>query len=199
MLSCLAWPSFSPARSGETCSRARYALSDGARDDSWDSIGWDAEPERQGDPDRDQVLGLARRLAEQRERQRSEDMSQLEELKRALRERAADVARRELEVEERTRRLEQQETAPPRSRCRPAEKPRVDEDRAYADELLARRDADIEERTRAAETRERELAKREAAVLSRQLELEEAEPALSERERLGGELEQAGAGATASR
>src|SRR3954452_4440171 len=155
----------------------------GARDDSWDSIGWDAEPERQGDPDRDQVLGLARRLAEQRERQRAEDLSQLEELKRALRERAADVARRELEVERRTRELDEQET-PKRHRFRRGERqPAVDPDRAYAEEILARRETEVDERTRIVDTKERELAEREAALLARQLELEEAEPQLRERER----------------
>src|SRR3954447_20977544 len=115
-----------------------------AQHDSWESIGWEVPPSGQDDLDRPELQELARRFAQQRERQRSEDLVQLEELKRALRERAADVARRELEVEERTRRLEQQETAPRRSRFRRAEKPPVDEDRAYADELLARRDADIE-------------------------------------------------------
>src|SRR5213083_2534976 len=78
-----------------------------SRGDSWESIGWEAawqQPEEEAD--RDQVLRLARQLAEARERQSAEALVQVEDLKRALRERAADVARRELEVERRTRELE---------------------------------------------------------------------------------------------
>src|SRR5919199_3837781 len=66
-------------------------------EDSWESVGWAAEQ----DLDRDEVLRLARSLAEQRERQRAEDLAEVDELKRALRERAADVAAREHEVERR--------------------------------------------------------------------------------------------------
>src|SRR3954449_10485112 len=170
MLSFQAWRRFSPARSGETCGRARYALSMETREDSW-------EPD---DLDRGQVKELARRLAAQR----AEDLAQLDELKRALRERAADVARRELHVERRTREREDAGAPPRRARrFRRAEKPQVDEDRAYADELIARRETDIDERTRTVEARERELAERETAVLARKLELDELEPKLAERER----------------
>src|SRR3954463_10202713 len=106
---------------------ARSALSM-AQHDSWESIGWDIPPLGQDDLDRQELQQLARRLAEQRERQRAEDLSQLEELKRSLRERAADVARRELEVERRTRELEEQET-PKRHRFRRGERqPAVDPD-----------------------------------------------------------------------
>src|SRR5881392_4145618 len=70
--------------------------------DSWESVGWPEE-----DADRDQVLRLARQLAEARERQNVEALLQVEDLKRALRERANAVARRELEVEKRTRELEE--------------------------------------------------------------------------------------------
>src|SRR5689334_25118240 len=104
------------------------------REDSWESIGWDPAWSQTDDLDREQVLQLARRLASQRERQRSEDLVQIEDLKRALRERAADVARRELEVEQRTRELEEQETPRRSLRFRRAEKPAVDEDRPYAEE-----------------------------------------------------------------
>src|SRR5690242_1532531 len=155
----------------------RYALAMEQHEDSWESAGW-----LQDDLNREEVLQLARRLAAQRERQRTNDLVQIEDLKRALRERAADVARRELEVERRTRELEGHEEAPRRTlRFRRAEKPAVDEDRAYAEELAARRDSELEERTHAVEARERELAERETALLARQLELEEAEPALAER------------------
>src|SRR5947209_19814390 len=78
-----------------------------SRGDSWESPGWEtAWQESAEDPDRDQVLELARRLAEQHRRQNAEALVEVEGLKRALRERAADVARRELEVERRTRELD---------------------------------------------------------------------------------------------
>ena len=70
-----------------------------SRGDSWESTGWEAAWQRPEEKaDRDEVLQLARRLAEARERQSAEALVQVEDLKRALRERAADVARRELEV-----------------------------------------------------------------------------------------------------
>src|SRR5256712_3502858 len=103
--------------------------------DSWESVGWPEE-----DADRDQVLRLARQLAEARERQNVEALLQVEDLKRALRERAADVARRELEVERRTREMEELD-APGREgrrlRLRRSERPQG-ADNAYAEELLAR-------------------------------------------------------------
>src|SRR6476469_10600284 len=161
-----------------------------SRGDSWESVGWEAawqQPEE--DADRDEVQRLARQLAEARQRQTVEALVQVEDLKRALRERAADVARRELEVERRTRELEEPE--PPRRslRFRRAEKPAVDEDSAYAEELLARRESELEERAQTVEARERELQGRETALLARQLQLEEAEPALAARERRVAELE----------
>src|SRR3954471_22618872 len=188
MLSFQACQRFSPARSGETCARARYALSMEPREESWETIGWEAGSAQPDDPDRGQVMELARRLAAQR----AEDLAQLDELKRALRERAADVARRELDVERRTRELEEAGAPPRRARrFRRAEKPQIDEDRAYADELIARRETDVEERARAADARERELAERETAVLARKLELDEREPELAERERDVSELQSA--------
>src|SRR5919198_1863802 len=75
-------------------------------EDSWETP-WEAEQ----DFDRDEVLRLARHLAEQRQRQRAEDLAEIEELKRTLRERAADVAAREAEVEQRRVELEQREAA----------------------------------------------------------------------------------------
>src|SRR5213083_1367808 len=124
--------------------------------DSWESVGWEAawqQPEEEAD--RDQVLRLARELAEARQRQTVEALVQVEDLKRALRERAADVARRELEVERRTRELGEPEAPRRTLRFRRAEKPAVDEDRAYAEELLARRESELAERAQAVETRER--------------------------------------------
>src|SRR5213592_3904131 len=156
------------------------------RGDSWEMAGWQ-QPEQ--DTDREEVLRLARHLAEARERQNVEALVQVDDMKRALRERAADVARRELEVERRIRELEDPEAPRRTFRFRRAEKPAVDEDRAYAEELLSRREAEVDERAQAVETRERELAERETALLARQLELGEAEPALAERERRLAELE----------
>src|SRR4051794_34987213 len=150
MLFFQAWRRFSPARSGETCARARYALSMETREDSW-------EPD---DLDRGQVKELARRLAAQR----AEDLAQLDELKRALRERAADVARRELDVERRTRELEEAGAPPRRARrFRRAEKPQVDEDRAYADQLIARPEAGVGGRPPAVGAREGGVGGGEAA------------------------------------
>src|SRR3954469_6267933 len=124
-----------------------------SRGDSWESTGWEAawqQPE--GKADRDEVLQLARRLAEARQRQSTEDLVQIEDLKRALRERAADVARRELEVERRTRELEEQEAPRRASRFRRAERPAPpDADRAYGEEILARRETEVEERVQAAD------------------------------------------------
>src|SRR5262249_3690443 len=125
---------------------------------SWENAGW-----QHGGPSREEVLQLARRLAAQRERQRSDDLVELDDLKRALRERAADVARRELEVERRTRELDEQEAPRRTLRFRRAEKPVVDEDRAYAEELLARRETEVERRTQTLQARERQRARRERA------------------------------------
>src|SRR5437762_10438297 len=116
-----------------------------SRGDSWESPGWEAAWQQPTeDPDRDQVLELARRLAEQHRRQSTEALVEVEDLKRALRERAADVARRELEVERRTRELDAQAHADGRRtlRLRRLERPPAGEgDRAYAEELLTRREA----------------------------------------------------------
>src|SRR5439155_10530207 len=140
-------------------------------ENSWESIGWEASSAQQDDVDREQVLELARRLAEQRQRQRAEDLVQIEDLKRALRERAADVARRELEVERRLRELDEQETPRRSLRFRRAERQPAEDtgDQAYAEELLSRRETELEERGQAVAAREREVAEREAAALARQL------------------------------
>src|SRR6266581_6373854 len=154
------------------------------REDSWESIGWDASSAQKDDVDREQVLELARRLAEQRQRQRAEDLVQIEDLKRALRERAADVARRELEVERRARELDEIDARSHegrRLRLRRSERPQ-EADRAYREELLARRDTEALERLNALVPREREVAERETALLARELEVEEAETALTNRE-----------------
>src|SRR5580765_3000663 len=153
-----------------------------SRGDSWESVGWEAawqQPEE--DAGRDEVRRLARNLAEARQRQTVEALVQVEDLKRALRERAADVARRELEVERRTRELDAIDARSHdgrRLRLRRPERPQ-DTDRAYAEELLARRETDVQQRLDALVPREREVAERETALRARELEVEEAETALT--------------------
>ncbi len=156
-------------------------------EDSWESLGWEAA-DQHGEPDREQLLGLARRLAEQRHRQRTEDLVELQELKRALRDRAADVARRELEVERRERELE---GARARSnegrralRLRRTEPlpPSADADRAYAEELLTRREQELSERLEAFAPRERSVIERETVLRARELKIEEALAVLALRE-----------------
>jgi len=136
------------------------------------------------DSDRDQVLRLARQLAETRERQNVEAQLQVEDLKRALRERAADIARRELEVERRTRELDELDARGHdgrRRRMRRSERPQ-EADGAYADELLTRREAEVQQRLDALVPRERAVAERETALRARELDVEEAEAAVLTRE-----------------
>jgi chromosome segregation ATPase len=150
-----------------------------SRGDSWESSGWEAE----GDPDRAELLELARRLAEQHRRQSADALAEVEDLKRALRERAADVARRELEVERRTKELDAQEEHGRRAlRLRRSDRPQLpDEDRAYAEELLNRREADVRKRLDTLIPRERELKERETELRARELQLDDAEAALERR------------------
>src|SRR5438552_12869418 len=126
----------------------RYILEMAAGGDTWEHDDWEAPNE---EVDRAEVLRLARHLAEQRERLRAEELAELEELKRTLRERAAQVAARELEVERREAELEheaaQEHFARRGLRFRRDRQPVDDDDRAYAEELLARREADVERRT----------------------------------------------------
>lgn len=156
-----------------------------SRGDSWESEGWDSGwQQSDADLERDQVLELARRLAEQHRRQSADALVEVEDLKRALRERAADVARRELEVERRTKELEEHTHSESRRtlRLRRSEPgPSHDEDRAYAEELLSRREAEVQQRLAALAPREREVGERETALRARELELEEAKAALDRR------------------
>ena len=145
--------------------------------DSWESAGWEAAWEQTDELEREQLLGLARRLADQRRRQQSELLAELEELKRGLRERAAEVARRELEVERRYRKLEQREAKPASEgrlavRFRRAERPPAEEvDHSYPEEVLGRREAELEERLAELAPRERTVTEREAALRARELGL----------------------------
>src|SRR6476469_9785555 len=128
------------------------------RGDSWEAGGWDAawqQPEQ--DADRDEVLRLARHLAEARERQHVEALVQVDDLKRALRERAADVARRELEVERRTKELEEQDGRAHEGRRLRLRRPERDAGRAYADELAERQEAELQARLDKLVPREREV------------------------------------------
>src|SRR6266487_2014631 len=142
---------------------------------SWESVGWEAawqQPEE--DADRDQVLRLARQLAEARERQNVEALLQVEDLKRALRERAADVARRELEVERRAREIEEFDTRSREGRglrLRRSERSHGADD-GYAEELVSRREKEVQQRLDALIPREREVAKGETALRARELEVE---------------------------
>src|SRR5438034_6654983 len=157
------------------------------RGDSWEMAGWQ-QPEQ--DTDREEVLRLARHLAEARERQNVEALVQVDDLKRALRERAADVARRELEVERRIRELEKIDARSHegrRLRLRRSQRP-AETDSAYAEELLARRETEAQQRLDALVPREREVMGRETALRARELEVEEAETALSSREQELAEL-----------
>src|SRR6476660_4251420 len=155
-----------------------------SRGDSWESTGWDAawqQPEEKAD--RDEVLQLARRLAEARQRQSAEALVQVEDLKRALRERAADVARRELEVEQRTKRLDDEEARAHEGRRLRLRRPERDADRAYAEELLARREAELQQRLDALVPRARELEveESETALKAHEQELAERRASLDRR------------------
>src|SRR5437588_8538345 len=111
--------------------------------DSWEDDAWEADD----GPDRDDVLRLARQLAEQRARQRVHDLAELDELKRTLRERAAEVAAREAEVErawaEIHERADDSEVVRRRILRLRRERPTVDD---AAEDLLASRQAALEQR-----------------------------------------------------
>jgi hypothetical protein len=142
-------------------------------DDAWERDDW--EPSGT-DVDRDELLRLARHLAGQRERLRAEELAELEELKRALRERVAQVAARELEVQHREAELDTgaaQERVARRGLRFRRDRPHVDEaDRAYAEELLGRREADVARRTAELVPRERELQELELMLQRRADELD---------------------------
>jgi hypothetical protein len=134
------------------------------------------------DIEREELLRLARELAEQRHVEHERARAELEQLKHALRERAESIAARERELAERERSLAGGKH--PRLR-----RERVDPAAAAA--LVARERAALE-RAHALEARDRELRKRQAA-----LEAEAA--AVAERERkLSEELEAAAAHRTES-
>src|SRR4051794_37450442 len=119
------------------------------RRDSWESTEWGGDWESGADTpeeiatERRRLHELARTLLDQRERQRAADLAQLEELKSSLRQRAADIVKREGEVAARWLELDRREQERPSRLRLPQRKP--PEERA------------LDERVRDVERREREL------------------------------------------
>jgi hypothetical protein len=144
------------------------------------------------DVEREELLRLARELAEQRHLEHERARAELEQLKHALRERAESIAARERELAERERQL----AAGRQPRLHRKERT----DPAAAEALVARERAALE-RAHALEARERELRDRQsaleaesAAVAERERKLvEELEAAAAERSRSESELELAAA------
>jgi hypothetical protein len=144
------------------------------------------------DLEREELLRLARELAEQRDVEHERARAELEQLKHALRERAESIAARERELAQRERMLAAGKHA------KPHRKERLDPAAAAA--LVARERAALE-RAHALEARERGLRERQAAleaeaaaVAERERKLvEELEAAVAERSRSESELELAAA------
>jgi hypothetical protein len=155
-----------------------------SRGDSWESFGWEAASQQpEENADRAEVLRLARQLAESRERQNVEALLQVEDLKRALRERASDVARRELEVERRIRELDDLDgrgRESRRLRMRRAERPQ-DMDKASEDERLTRRESEVQRRLDALVPRERAITERETALRDRERDVTESKESVERR------------------
>src|SRR5205085_1770896 len=177
--------------------------------DSWEDDAWEADD----GPDRDDVLRLARQLAEQRARQRVHDLAELDELKRTLRERAARaseavtadqelagererLAALQADLQERERAVAQVEENSKTQRegdnqARDSEPfQRETEPRALAARLAAReaaaplkRNAELAQRETELRTLETRLAEREADVLRMQTALAAREEELRRRER----------------
>jgi DNA repair exonuclease SbcCD ATPase subunit len=141
----------------------------------------DAADKTGTDLDREELLRLARELADRRREEQSAAQAELEQLKQSLRERAEAVATRERELDRLQRQLES---------GRPSVRGRIEELRAKRgdpnplldEESLASRERAALERTHALEARERA-----AAAHAAELEAEKARLAERERE-LAGEL-----------
>src|SRR5205085_3656489 len=140
--------------------------------DSWEDDAWEADD----GPDRDDVLRLARQLAEQRARQRVHDLAELDELKRTLRERAAEVASREAEVERAWAEIHEREGDPENARRRilrlRRERPTDEDVQGAAAEALATREAALEQRAAGLAARERELANKRERIATERGDLE---------------------------
>jgi chromosome segregation ATPase len=146
--------------------------------DSWEDGGWEADEE----PSREDVLRLARQIAEQRAQQRAQDLAELDELKRTLRERAAEVAAREAEVErawaEIHERANDTDTVRRRILRLRRERPPGDRpDRPGRGDGIAEREATVARRQAELSARERQLAGLEASLQARAAELEKREQA----------------------
>ena len=140
--------------------------------ESWEDDAWEADD----GPDRDDVLRLARQLAEQRARQRVHDLAELDELKRTLRERAAEVASREAEVERAWAEIHEREGDPENARRRilrlRRERPTDEDVQGVAAEALATREAALEQRAAGLAARERELANERERIATERRDLE---------------------------
>ncbi|MFY9578724.1 MAG: hypothetical protein WAQ33_05320, partial [Gaiellaceae bacterium] len=175
-------------------------------EDTWERDDWDLGGAVE--LGREEVLRLARHLAEQHARLRDEELAEFTNLKRELRERAAEVAARELEVEQTRAGLEEREAELRADRRhglrfrreRPHE---VDTDSAYAEELNARRESEVKERLVEVVSKEREIRERDEALRQRAMELDEREHAqTAQREQLEArarELDETGETATRER
>jgi chromosome segregation ATPase len=154
-------------------------LAEGAVVDRWED-GFDSwKPPRAGggtpeetgvDLEKESLLRLARELADQRNSEIAHARAELEELKQALRDRAAAVAARERELEELQRRLDGGK------RQKPAKEPKAD---PASVEALAARERAALERLQSVEARERELAARHEELEAHANEIAEREQALA--------------------
>src|SRR5438067_3706617 len=156
--------------------------------DSWEDDVWEADD----GPDRDDVLRLARQLAEQRASQRVHDLAELDELKRTLRERAAEVASREAEVERAWAEIHERDGDPDNARRRilrlRRERSPGEDVQGVAAEALATREAALEQRAAELAARERELKERDESLRQQSDELKrESERLTEERERVASE------------
>ncbi|MDX6484984.1 MAG: hypothetical protein QOF43_137 [Gaiellaceae bacterium] len=152
-------------------------LAEGAGIDRWED-GFDSWTPRPGsapdetgvDLDKEELLRLARGLAEQRHVEHESARAELDRLKQSLRERAEAIAQRERELADLQSRLD---GGKPRKQAKQERK-----DSAATDALVARERAALE-RAQALEARERELQERAARLESESARLTERERELA--------------------
>jgi hypothetical protein len=123
------------------------------------------------DLEREELLRLARELAEQRHAEHERARAELEQLKQALRERAESIGARERELAERERRLDDGKQPKPRRKERLG---------AVAAEALVARERAALERAHALDERERELRDRQAGLEAEAADVAARERALAE-------------------
>src|SRR5204862_7559868 len=121
--------------------------------DRWTPRAGDAGDDTGVDLEREELLRLARELAEQRHAEHERARAELEQLKQALRERAESIAERERELAARERRLDDGKHPRPRRKERLG---------AVAAEVLVARERAALERAHALDERERGLRDRQA-------------------------------------